>query len=656
MNIKDLKIGKKLYGGYIAVLILTLLVGFIAYRGISKITYQIEISKIVNRIIVDAGDAQASSLRYILFGDEKYYEGVNTEADEIFRQSEEVKKLLLSLDNKKIVDDIESYITVYSEDNVEYHKLSIDKTEVHAKRAAAALATTNQIIQVIDEAKAISRAQKNNYDAVEIVYMMQDARNAMNRVRINDNKYVNDPNAETERILMSEIDRIKRLLEKDEELISNKKMKSEVHEALLMLDSYRNEFIKYKTIIEQENALLADMKKNAAGLLKDARGLRAGVYEYVDQTQASSYILLIITIIGALGLGLAIGGFITRGITVPLSTSVKFANDISNGDLTQSIDIEQKDEIGMLGVALKNMSEKLKEVVSTIVSSSGNISSASQQLSASSQQIASGVNQQAASSEEVSSSMEEMTANIQQNTDNALKTRQISTKASNAMEQVAMASEDSMNAVKDIFSKINVVVEIAEKTDLLAINAAVEAARAGDQGRGFAVVAAEVRKLAERSQNAASEIVELAERGMKMTEESTHMLKDIVPDIQETSRLVEEIASSSQEQDSGANQVNVAIQQLTMVTQHNASAAEEMAGGSEEMAAQANELEDITNHFKIEKRARRSKKMTTRVNTSAPEPVYPVSKPGNSQPKEMKSEYDIDLSSLSSDIDDFENM
>ncbi len=247
------------------------------------------------------------------------------------------------------------------------------------------------------------------------------------------------------------------------------------------------------------------------------------------------------------------------------------------------------------------MGKKLQEIVGSILTGASNISGASQQLSSGAQQISSGVSEQAAAAEEVSSSMEEMASNIMQNTENAIKTMDISAKSSNSVEQVAVASEDSMNAVRAIFSKINVVVEIAEKTDLLAINAAVEAARAGDQGRGFAVVAAEVRKLAERSQIAASEIVSLAQNGLKMTEESNNLLKSIVPDIQETSRLVEEIASASREQESGVEQVNTAIQQLSMVTQQNASASEEMASSSEELAAQSIDLEDVTKFFTIDK-------------------------------------------------------
>ncbi|TRX72066.1 methyl-accepting chemotaxis protein [Carboxylicivirga sp. M1479] len=306
----------------------------------------------------------------------------------------------------------------------------------------------------------------------------------------------------------------------------------------------------------------------------------------------ASIIMIIVSIVLAY--------FISNSIVNPLKASVDFAKRVAQGDLTAKVDVDQEDEIGELANSLKGMILQLREIVGNIKTGAANVSTASDQLSSGSQQISNGVSEQAASAEEVSSSMEEMTANIQQNTENALQTRTIALNATNAMEQVATASNDSMKAVQDIVKKINMVVEIAEKTDLLAINAAVEAARAGDEGRGFAVVAAEVRKLAERSQTAANEIVELAENGLILTEESTKMLNDILPEIQKTSQLVDEIASAGREQETGANQVNAAIQQLSQITQQNASSSEEMAGSSEELAVQATELEGATQFFKID--------------------------------------------------------
>ncbi len=346
--------------------------------------------------------------------------------------------------------------------------------------------------------------------------------------------------------------------------------------------------------IEDVASTLGDMEKIIDTVATDSEQVSK---DSIDRAIRELVILIIVGII----LSVFFSVIIVLSITRPIKKAVELTNMISNGNLMATIDIQQKDEVGQLADYLNQMTTNLKRIVGSILNGASNISGASQQLSSGAQQISTGVSEQAAAAEEVSSSMEEMASNIMQNTENAIKTMDISVKSSNSVEQVSYASEDSMKAVRDIYSKINVVVEIAEKTDLLAINAAVEAARAGDQGRGFAVVAAEVRKLAERSQLAANEIVDLAQKGLNKTEESNRLLKSIVPDIQETSRLVEEIASASKEQEVGVEQVNTAIQQLSMVTQQNASASEEMAGSSEELAAQSVDLEEVTQFFTIEK-------------------------------------------------------
>jgi methyl-accepting chemotaxis protein len=283
-----------------------------------------------------------------------------------------------------------------------------------------------------------------------------------------------------------------------------------------------------------------------------------------------------------------------------LRNSVTLAKRVASGDLTIHINESNANTGGELDTALQEMVFNLRNIVEGIIQSADNIAIASEQMNSSSQQVSQGATEQAASAEEVSSSMEQMIANIQQNTDNASQTEKIALKAAQDIQEGSQAVDQTVISMKTIADKITIIGEIARQTNLLALNAAVEAARAGDHGKGFAVVAAEVRKLAERSQIAASEIDALSKSSVAISEKSGKLLGMIVPNIQNTSKLVQEIAASSIEQNSGADQVNTAIQQLNQVIQQNAAASEEIASSSEELSSQAIHLKDTIAFFKVD--------------------------------------------------------
>lgn len=274
---------------------------------------------------------------------------------------------------------------------------------------------------------------------------------------------------------------------------------------------------------------------------------------------------------------------------------VEKAKLVSNGDLT--VTLQKRCEKDELNQALSDMVQRLNEIVAQILESAQNVASASSQFSSTTVQIAQGANEQASSAEEVSSSVEEMNSTIQQNTDNAVQTEKIATNAATGINDVAAAAQKSLEATNKIAEKIKIINSIAEKTDILAINAAIEAARAGEHGKGFAVVAAEVRKLAETSQKAAVEINNLSATSLKVTEESSALMMKIIPEIQRTATLIQEIAASSSEQASGANQISQAIEQLSKVTQQNSAAAEEMSSTAEELASQAESLNEAISFF-----------------------------------------------------------
>jgi methyl-accepting chemotaxis protein len=333
----------------------------------------------------------------------------------------------------------------------------------------------------------------------------------------------------------------------------------------------------------------------SAVVMADATALDTSLSQ---KAQLSIFLQVVVGVI-VLIISLILLWLFTGNLVRPLKAASLYANRVAEGDFQGRFDIKQVDEVGVLATALNAMVVKLREVVSEVQGSSRNVANGASELAESSQALSQGATEQSSSMEQVSSSMEEMAANIRQTAENAAQTEKIAMQVAGEAERGGQIVAESTQSIKNIAEKISIIETIASQTNLLALNAAIEAARAGEAGKGFAVVASEVRKLAERSKDAASEINALSSTTVEASERASKIIAAIVPDIKKTADLVQEIVASSKEQDMGATQINSALLQLDKVVQQNALSAEKLTTTSDTLSQQATRTLDVISYFKI---------------------------------------------------------
>jgi methyl-accepting chemotaxis protein len=303
----------------------------------------------------------------------------------------------------------------------------------------------------------------------------------------------------------------------------------------------------------------------------------------------------------------------SSSIVQPIQQALEVAQRIAQGDLTQSIQTQGKDEASQLLHALQAMQDSLSKLVGEVRQSSESIQVASGEVAAGNQDLSGRTEQTASNLQQTSSSLTQLTGTVRQSADSAAQANQLASSAAevaqrggDAVAQVVTTMDEINASSKKIADIIGVIDGIAFQTNILALNAAVEAARAGEQGRGFAVVASEVRSLAGRSAEAAKEIksligasVEKVEGGSRQVAQAGETMKEIVGSVQRVSDIIGEISAAAMAQSEGIGHINGSVVQLDQMTQQNAALVEQSAAAAQSMKDQAARLAQVVGTFKL---------------------------------------------------------
>lgn len=361
-------------------------------------------------------------------------------------------------------------------------------------------------------------------------------------------------------------------------------------------------------------------------------------YLEARETQQKATVGMAVGIVLWLSVLVVISGAVVRSVTRPVREATRVADALAKGEVIDDVRVESHDELGGLlkameavtrylqdtatvaseiaagnlaveiaprsdqdqfGHAFVAMSRRLAEVIGEVSQTAVAVSTSASLVSESSHDLSQGTSQQAASVDETTASLEQMNASINQNAQNSAEMEEKALKGVVDAEETGAAVREAVTAMRSIAAQTNVMEEIAHQTNILSLNAAIEAARAGQHGKGFSAVAAEVRRLAERSRQAAQEIREVAGSSVAIAERSATLLDNLIPSIRRTTDLVQEVAAATNEQALGVNEIGRALGQVDQVTQRNAASAEELATTADDMAGQADTLRRHILYFRL---------------------------------------------------------
>ncbi|KAA3544796.1 methyl-accepting chemotaxis protein [Pseudomonas savastanoi pv. retacarpa] len=634
----NISVNMKLALGFGLVLVFTAILALTGWTSMSGLINRSNWMSDITSLNSQLTKLRVTRLQYMVAdGDEKVAETVQVSLDGFKNYQQKLLTSFKSPENVKMLEQLGVVIADYQKSLNSMrggYKASIvarDELSTNADKSIDVF----ELLQA--EVKKMDPADANRFEQYQIV---TDAKENLRLARYEVRGYTTNPTAETEQTAVAMLDSAIKDLDTLKTTFSGTQA-DQLKQLETSLAAYRKALQSFKAATADIAQARKEMTVQGQDIVKISEAMYQLQLDRRDQESAQARTTQITCTLLAIILGMIAAVIITRQITRPLQETLAVVDRIASGDLTQTLAVTRRDELGVLQQGIQRMGSTLRELIGGIRDSVVQIASAAEELSAVTEQTSAGVNSQKVETDQVATAMHEMSATVAEVARNA---EQASQAASNAdreardgdkvvgeaivqIERLANEvgrSADAMNQLEQESDKIGKVMDVikavAEQTNLLALNAAIEAARAGEAGRGFAVVADEVRGLAQRTQQSTVEIEtlvaalqsgtrqvssimlssrELTVSSVQLSRQAGTSLGSITQTVSNIQAMNQQIAAAAEEQSAVAEEISRSIVNVRDVSEQTASASEETAASSVELARLGGQLQTMVSHFRI---------------------------------------------------------